>query len=292
MASDCQARAGLSQPKSSVCNRHNFLDVETVFNVRQKGYAKEKRKAPTHTPLFVPFASDLLHFEKKRDHIATSISLPELPEDMRSPINGVPPYLIVNVMLPRYDPPNPVWGHSKVDGPNWNYVFYLVMTKETQAALMDLSHASPAVQLLHDFMHDDSQQMRDRFKMMVYVANLSEVDVGSVVRKLVVDYNMKPLLTRPQHSFHTDGKTYFEVDIDVNLFGYMARKGFSSLREKMHQIILDIGFTIEGRDEAELPECLTCMLLLHKTSFSEAWTLEQLQQATKDQEEEEAKENM
>ena len=46
-----------------------------------------------------------------------------------------------------------------------SFVFYTVMTKETQAALLDLSNASPAVQLLHDFMQDDSQEMRERFKV-------------------------------------------------------------------------------------------------------------------------------
>lgn len=94
------------------------------------------------------------------------LELPELPEDMQNSVNGVPPYLVVNIMLPRYDPPNPVWGQSKIDGPNWSYVFYSVLTKETQAALLNLANASPAVQLLHNFMQDDSKEMRERFKMV------------------------------------------------------------------------------------------------------------------------------
>jgi len=50
-------------------------------------------------------------------------------------------------------------------------------------------------------------------QMMVSSLNLEDMDVGGMVKKLLNDYNMKPLLTRPQHFFHTDGQTYFEVDI-------------------------------------------------------------------------------
>lgn len=284
-------RAGLSCPGGgSVCNRHDFMEgPPTVFHVRQKGYAKERKKAPSEAPLYTPFACDMLSFDAKQSHIAEVIDLPELPEDMQSAVNGVPPMLIINVMLPKYDPPNPVWGHTKTDGPNWSFVFYTVMTKETQAALLDLSNASPAVQLLHDFMQDDSQEMRERFKMMVSAFNPGDMDVGGVVKKLLNDYNMKPLLTRPQHFFHTDGQTYFEVDIDVNQFGYVARKAFGSMRDKLGQLRTDLGFTIEARNEEELPECMLTILYIHKKDLKDAWSLAKLQEETdKAIEEEEA----
>lgn len=65
---------------------------------------------------------------------------------------------------------------------------------------------------------------------MANTLNSEDVDMGMVVRKLVVDYNMKPVLSRPQHSFHTDNKLYFEVDVDVNIFGYLPCKTFATLR--------------------------------------------------------------
>ena len=169
---------------------------------------------------------------------------------------------------------------------------------------------------------------------MVSAFNPGDMDVGGVVKKLLNDYNMKPLLTRPQHFFHTDGQTYFEVDIvrgipcppnpspeppawdpgslalprlpwpsssqlgtshgsssddsvqqdqsvpaasvaagtnpdvccagslacglfcsvgrlqDVNQFGYVARKAFGSMRDKLGQLRTDLGFTIEVGDKA------------------------------------------
>ncbi len=60
--------------------------------------------------------------------------------------------------------------------------------------------------------------------------NPEQCNFPTLLRKLIADYNMKPLLTRPQHTFHTDGSTYFEADIDVHLFGFIGRRGFAAAR--------------------------------------------------------------
>lgn len=126
---------------------------------------------------------------------------------------------------------------------------------------------------------------------MVSTLNPEEIDVGSVVRKLVIDYDMKPLLTRPQHFFFTDNKTYFEVDIDVNQFGYVPRKAFGTLREKMHQMVIDLGFTVEAREEEELPECMLTVLHIHKKPLTDAWTFDQLLEASRASVDKEAEES-
>jgi hypothetical protein len=64
---------------------------------------------------------------------------------------------------------------------------------------------------------------------MANVMNVGELNLGSALRRLLNEYNMKPVLTRPQHRFFTDHKTYFEIDVDVHSFGYLARKGLSML---------------------------------------------------------------
>eukprot|EP00040_Diaphanoeca_grandis_P007751 m.42171 g.42171 ORF g.42171 m.42171 type:complete len:300 (-) comp19020_c0_seq2:81-980(-) len=282
--------AGVSVPTiSSVCNRHLFPNkVATTFNVRGKNYMSDKIKVPSQPPLYTPIGSDIIKVDRKRFHIAASVDLPDLPDDMKEPINGVPAYMIVNVMLPKYEPANPVFGKTVTDGENWSYVYYTVMTRETREALLDLDNASEAVKLLHAFMHDDSQEMRERFKMMVCALNVDDIEVGSVVKKLLHQYNMKPILTRPQHEFHTDGKTYFEIDIDVNQFGYLVRSSWSSMKEKCASMIWDVGLCVEGRKAEELPEQMAIVLLNHRSDVKDALTVPELVAASKKLREEEA----
>jgi hypothetical protein len=93
---------------------------------------------------------------------------------------------------------------------------------------------------------------------MVNFLNVPELNFSAALTRLVTEYNRKPVLTRPQHRFFTDGLTYFEIDIDVHVFGYVARKGLSMLRYRptghrphtrpsIAQLACDIGFTIEVR---------------------------------------------
>ncbi len=64
---------------------------------------------------------------------------------------------------------------------------------------------------------------------MANLLNASECSLGMVLKKLLIEYNMKPVLTRPQHRFYSDRKTYFEVDVDIHQFAYIARKAIPTL---------------------------------------------------------------
>eukprot|EP01006_Ploeotia_vitrea_P049675 TRINITY_DN67365_c8_g2_i1.p2 TRINITY_DN67365_c8_g2~~TRINITY_DN67365_c8_g2_i1.p2 ORF type:complete len:107 (-),score=53.27 TRINITY_DN67365_c8_g2_i1:63-383(-) len=78
-------------------------------------------------------------------------------------------------------------------------------------------------------------------------------------------YNGKPFLTRPQHRFY-HGPDYFEIDIDVHNFTYIARKSaYTFLQGKLQAMVCDCGLVIEARSEDEMPEqvlgalTLTCL---------------------------------
>ena len=47
------------------------------------------------------FARDLFVVPQKQFHIGESIELPQLPSEFANDVGGVPPYLIVNIMLPK-----------------------------------------------------------------------------------------------------------------------------------------------------------------------------------------------
>ena len=49
-------------------------------------------------------------------------------------------------------------------------------------------------------------------QMISNFLDIADMNLNSTVTRLLNDYNMKPILTRPQHHFFTDGSTYFEVN--------------------------------------------------------------------------------
>jgi hypothetical protein len=66
--------------------------------------------------------------------------------------------------------------------------------------------------------------------MIPNVVNPADIGMNWMLTTLINTYNQKPFLTRPQHVWYTDHKTYVEVDIDVHIFGYPSRKGWDGLR--------------------------------------------------------------
>jgi hypothetical protein len=179
-----------------------------------------------------------------------------------------PQMLVVNFMLPKEFPS--IWGTP--DGEGWSVVVVFAITQDARQAMR--KHADGActdddpgwAPLLHDFLgactDDDldeaAKKIHDRMKLIVKFANPGAVEMGSIQKSLVKQFNGKPVLTRPQHSFFkgtTDkGVPYFELDLDVHIFNSLARRGFYSMMSSMAKVVLDIGVVLEGKSDDELPE--------------------------------------
>ena len=76
-----------------------------------------------------------------------------------------------------------------------------------------------------------------------------EGPLGSAEHSLLLKYNDKPLLTRPQQKFFT-GPNYLEVDLDIHSYAWLARKAFSNFIPRLGEL----HFT------ATLNNFMSCML--------------------------------
>jgi hypothetical protein len=103
---------------------------------------------------------------------------------------------------------------------------------------------------------------------MAIVRDIDKHNFGPLLRT----YNGKPVLitdsgsalSGSSSSSTTDANNdgggtttrYIELTVNVHKWAYMAKKGFVSLLPKFKFMQLEVGFTIEARDDTEMPECM------------------------------------
>eukprot|EP00976_Prorocentrum_cordatum_P042926 869974-Prorocentrum_minimum.AAC.1 len=76
--------------------------------------------------------------------------------------------------------------------------------------------------------------------MVLFVQALS----GSAERKLLKGYNGKPILMRPQNRYYLE-EDYLEIDVDVYLWAYLARRMLCAMFTRLNHFVLDFGIVLQ-----------------------------------------------
>jgi len=242
----------------------------TSFNVRLgPNYKTTGIKAPSRGSLYEIFAFDAWRTkEKKINRISRFYDMPTRP-----PVAGkydIPPVLVINVLVPDYDPP--LWGIGPTDGEGYSMVFFAELSKSSRELLRQRK-PSPALKLFQSFVQGGRKGKHgDCLKCIARIVNTDEAvkSYGMITGMLVSKYNSTPFLARDSPSFHYVPGKFFEIDLDAHLFGKMARKGLGAVKGYIEKVIFDFGFVIEGRSDEENPEQMLACIRVSKTGKERA----------------------
>ena len=131
---------------------------------------------------------------------------------------------------------------------------------------------SPGEKALALWLAGDSEYRNDRLKLISYVPegpwvvrNMVTGKPAIIGKKLPVKYKYTPA--------EGPKKDFLECELDIASSSATARRIVSVCRRYMRCLSVDIGFVIEGKTEAELPEQMMGAIRIHEVDPIKAPTI-------------------
>jgi len=227
-------------------------------------YKKTGAKAPSGDALYSCVGIDLLRSSDRIFNIAShkKIVIPAHRPDVGPTMEsirkaGIPRLFIINAQIPDK---GPLMMGKAPDDPGYSLVFYFVVKAQTVNQFLECRDAkSPAAKLLYQYVHEHrtNADIRRRFKAIGMVENMKDIGFAGV-GPLIDKFNGKPAIINKVAQIYDSGgdMDWFEVDISIYDFPFLAKKALSVVKDRVSELNLKAGFAIQGETDEELPECL------------------------------------
>ena len=222
-------------------------------------YRKHRLKRPTTQPLLDCVGVDVFRVDQK---ITTNLSsslerhAEYLPREVIAAARGgdptaLPSFFVVSVAMPGYSGPQP-------DGPGLKILFYLTTPPSLSA------RADPAAVLLREFLDGAASghmkrgcKFYDRFKVIGRVLQM-DGQPGLLLRSMLSKFNGTPMLWRFFGIWGNCGRAggVAYVNLDFCTGGRLKNTAFAQGLPAFKWAIFDMSWTIESRDNSEMPEVL------------------------------------
>lgn len=252
----------------------------THYRVRSLDYRTTRIKEKSADSIYRLVAADVLYSDKKQNHIAAAMRLPEV-SGRRHPMGPgeacFPPLLVVNIQLPSYAP---TMIGGKTDGPGVSIVYFFALPEDFDPAAFPNQKALGLLKrLVQGSKEADGTKTRERFKMIPRVVNVedwaSKGPLSYAEHKLLSNYNETPILSRPQHTFFNGPNgSYLEIDLDIHSYSFFARQAFLGYMQRLSTVVFEVAFVIQGNSSDELPEQVLGCGRIYRADFSDRPTLE------------------
>jgi len=234
------------------------------FKLRGKTYKKDKKKIPSEAPFYDVQAVLSFKSEEKVGDWIKHLFDGNLGTKIR---DEIPTVIIVNIMIPNYKPSGGLLAKKEHNGPGHNVVLLCKISDFAQKTLKeteDWDDLPPDFKLLRRYVkgdgtgkvdvHPHAMAIRQQTKMVVMVVTGHE-HLPWLVRQAVNHGNGKPFMVNRTSSY-IERSGALEINVDAHNFSNVALNGLRTVHTSLGKLILDVGATIQGENEAELPERL------------------------------------